>query len=53
MMVTAAGNGGCVREVRGMGGDGGRKEHDKGRNDDEDKTMRMMLCPLLRATVNH
>jgi hypothetical protein len=23
MIVTAAGNGGCVREVRGMGGDGG------------------------------
>jgi hypothetical protein len=44
MMVTAAGNGGCVREVRGMGRDGRGKERDKGRHNHDNNTMRMSLC---------
>jgi hypothetical protein len=53
MRVTVAGNGGCMRKVRGMGGDGGRKESDEGIHNDDGDTMRMMLCPLFKTTINY
>jgi hypothetical protein len=42
-----------MRKVRGMGGDGGRKESDEGIHNDDGDTMRMMLCPLFKTTINY
>jgi hypothetical protein len=42
-----------MRKVRGMGGDGGRKESDEGIHNDDGGTMRMMLCPLFKTTINY
>jgi hypothetical protein len=32
---------------------GGRKESDEGIHNDDNNTMRMMLCPLLKTTINY